>query len=282
MWGVTFSMIDTVIQKSLEAATEKSGDYYESGLLFCGVCHTAKQARISIPGSGEKIVGIACSCTEAQKAEADKALADNTFVLKISSMRREDGITDLSYGEILFADDDGANRKISDLCHRYVERWPAMAEDNIGILFYGPVGTGKTHFACAIANELLKQHVPTAITSFPRLLNLLQNAKDRQRLLDRLGAYKLLVIDDLGVERDTAYAAEQIFSVIDARGRSKLPTIITTNLTPQEMDDPPSMQYRRIFDRVKEMCPAVVLVDGESRRVQNAQRRKELARRLLL
>lgn len=101
-------------------------------------------------------------------------------------------------------------------------------------------------------------------------------------MLDRLSAYKLLVIDDLGVERDTGYAAEQVFAVIDARCRSNLPTIVTTNLTPQEMDKPETMQYRRIFDRIVEMCPVSLLVDGESRRIRNAQRRKEIARELLL
>ena len=90
------------------------------------------------------------------------------------------------------------------------------------------------------------------------------------------------MIDDLGVERETSYAAEQIFAVIDARGRAKLPTIITTNLTKQEMENQPSMQYRRIFDRVREMCPAVVLIDGQSRRIQNAHQRRELARELLI
>lgn len=40
--------------------------------------------------------------------------------------------------------------------------------------------------------------------------------------------------------------------------------------------------YKRIFDRVTEMCPVSLLVDGESRRIQNAQRRKEIARELLL
>jgi len=76
--------------------------------------------------------------------------------------------------------------------------------------------------------------------------------------------------------------AEQIFAVIDARCRSNLPTIVTTNLTPQEMDAPETMQYKRIFDRVAEMCPVSLLIDGESRRIQNAQRRKEIARELLL
>ena len=54
------------------------------------------------------------------------------------------------------------------------------------------------------------------------------------------------------------------------------------SVTPQEMDAPETMQYKRIFDRVAEMCPVSLLIDGESRRIRNAQRRKEIARELLL
>ena len=205
----------------------------------------------------------------------------NLTELNLTKLNKGD-IVDPSYRKVTLADDDGANPKISKICRKYVDQWDKVSTENIGILFRGPVGTGKSFFACCIANELLKKRVPTAVTSFPRLLNLLQNSKDRQGLLDRLSTYKLLVIDDLGVERDTGYAAEQIFAVIDARCRSNLPTIVTTNLTPQEMDAPETMQYKRIFDRVTEMCPVSLLVDGESRRIQNAQRRKEIARELLL
>ena len=230
-------MLDNLVQKSLEHSAEKPGDYIKDGVLCCGACGKPKQKKIHFPNMGDRLVGIACDCTESEKASADDA-------------------NDIAAFETMM--------------------------ERLGILFRGPVGTGKSFFACCIANELLKKRVPTAVTSFPRLLNLLQNSKDRQGLLDRLSTYKLLVIDDLGVERDTGYAAEQIFAVIDARCRSNLPTIVTTNLTPQEMDAPETMQYKRIFDRVAEMCPVSLLIDGESRRIQNAQRRKEIARELLL
>ena len=275
-------MIDNLVQKSLEHSAEKPGDYIKDGVLYCGVCGKPKQADIHFPNLGDRLVGIACDCAESEKASADDASDTVAFETMMERRRIEDSIVDPSYRKVTFADDDGANQKMTKICKKYVEQWDRVAAENIGILFRGPVGTGKSFFACCIANELLKKRVPTAVTSFPRLLNLLQNSNDRQGLLDRLSAYKLLVIDDLGVERDTGYAAEQVFAVIDARCRSNLPTIVTTNLTPQEMDKPETMQYRRIFDRIVEMCPVSLLVDGESRRIRNAQRRKEIARELLL
>ena len=277
-------MLEKIVEKSLEAANAQPDDYRKDGLLYCHVCHQPKERRPELLGR-EQIVGILCECERAKREEEEEASrkhhAEMAFWEKMTDLRK-DNICDPTYETVTLANDDGINQKVSNFCRKYIDRWPQMLENNIGVLFHGPVGTGKSFFACAIANELLQKHVPTTITSFPRLLNLLQDSNNRQWLLDCLGNYKLVVIDDLGVERETSYAAEQIFAVIDARSRAKLPTIITTNLTKQEMENQPSMQYRRIFDRVREMCPAVVLIDGQSRRIQNAHQRRELARELLI
>lgn len=277
-------MLEKIVEKSLEAANAQPDDYRKDGLLYCHVCHQPKERRLELLGR-EHIVGVLCECERAKREEEEEASrkhqAEMAFWEKMTDLRK-DNICDPTYETVTLANDDGTNQKVSNFCRKYIDRWPQMLENNIGVLFHGPVGTGKSFFACAIANELLQKHVPTTITSFPRLLNLLQDSNNRQWLLDCLGNYKLVVIDDLGVERETSYAAEQIFAVIDARNRAKLPTIITTNLTKQEMENQPSMQYRRIFDRVREMCPAVVLIDGQSRRIQNAHQRRELARELLI
>ena len=157
-----------------------------------------------------------------------------------------------------------------------------MRANNIGVLFYGSVGTGKSFLASCIGNGLLDRQVPVAATNFPRLLNLLQGTYEKQDLLDRLSIYKLLIVDDLGVERDSAYAEEQIFNIIDARSNSELPVIVTTNLTLEEMEHPTTMQYARIYDRVLAMCPIRLKLAGESRRKANASEREQLARKILL
>ena len=121
------------------------------------------------------------------------------------------------------------------------------------------------------------------MTNFPRLLNAIQGTFDeeRQRRIDSLQRYSLLVIDDLGVERDTAFSVEQVYNVIDTRARSGKPVIITTNLSMKDLQNPPSLAYKRIYDRVLEMCPIRLKMVGESRRAGNANERRDLARRLL-
>ena len=270
----------------LMATEEKPGDYVGSdGLLHCGKCHTPKQMWLSFdPSTGGKkqtLVHTACKCQK-EAREAERERAEHERFLQDMARRREDGISCPDGLRYTFAEDDRAQSRISDACRRYVDRWEEMRAENIGILFYGTVGTGKSFYSSCIGNALLEKHVPVAATNFPRLLNLLQGTMDRQKLLDRLSIYKLLIIDDLGVERDSPYAAEQIFNIIDARASSRLPVIVTTNLTLEELEHPTSMQYARIYDRVLAMCPMPLKMVGQSRRKGNAERRKRLAQQILL
>ena len=94
------------------------------------------------------------------------------------------------------------------------------------------------------------------MTNFARILNALNGmyAEDRNRYIDSLNQYSLLIIDDLGAERGTEYALEQVFNIVDARLRSDLPLIVTTNLTLNEMKHPADLAHERIYSRVLERC----------------------------
>lgn len=277
--------MDSVISKLMETK-QAPGDYTgPDGLLYCGKCRTPKQMRLeNNPFTGESdptIVPTPCRCQqEADQAadERDKLERFKTRMIHLS----EGGITCPGALRHTFTDDDGQRPEVTAACQRYVDHWDEMLAENIGILFYGSVGTGKTFYASCIANALLERRVAATATSFPRLLNLLQGAQEKQRLLDSLARYKLLILDDLGVERDSTFGLEQIFNIIDARSHVHLPIIVTTNLTMEELRNPGSMPYARIYDRVLEMCPVALKLTGDSRRRQNAESRKQLAQKVLL
>lgn len=281
-------VLSGMIQRSLQ--NRESDDYIdEDGFLCCGECHDRKQMDVTLPGGlypgedGKTIrVGRLCKCGQ-EKAERERQDQERQkFAQRMERLRR-DGITDPAYLKYTFAQDDHRNPKISHVCLKYVQNWEEMKAQNIGILFYGDVGTGKSFLACAIANALLERLVSVSVTNFPRILNSLQGSFDdeRQKRIDRLQHYSLLVIDDLGVERDTSYSVEQVYNVVDTRARSGKPVIITTNLSLKDMENPPSLAYKRIYDRVLEMCPIRLKMVGESRRASNASERRDAARRIL-
>lgn len=109
------------------------------------------------------------------------------------------------------------------------------------------------------------------MTNFPTILNRLTGmfSEDRSEFIASFDEYDLLIIDDLGVERSTEYAMEQMFFVIDSRYRSRRPMIITTNLKLSELKNPPDLAHARIYDRILERC-APILFDGKNFREENA------------
>ena len=195
--------------------------------------------------------------------------------------RKAQGLQDRYLYAYTFTNDNGQN-PVMEKAHAYVEHWKEAYRDNTGLLLFGDVGTGKSFFAGCIANALLDRDVPVLMTNFPSILNRLTGvfAEDRAAFIASLDDYGLLVIDDLGVERSTEYAMEQMFTVIDSRYRSNKPLIVTTNLKLEEIKNPPDLAHSRIYDRILERC-APVLFSGKNFRKEGARATKAAAKEIV-
>ena len=165
--------------------------------------------------------------------------------------------------------------------HFYVENWETMKERNIGYLLWGGVGTGKSYFAGCIANALMEREIPVCMTNFALILgDLAASFEGRNEYISRLCRYPLLILDDFGMERGTEYGLEQVYSVIDSRYRSRRPLIVTTNLTLQQIQNPPDTAHARIYDRLTSMC-APVRFTGSNFRKETAQEKLERLKQLM-
>lgn len=257
-------MIDALEARASVAIRAEEGDYIgDDGLLYCHKCHTRKQTEVAILGKIRRPMCL-CKCEAAKKAAEEDENNRRKFEERVRELRRM-GFSEEHMANWTFANDDLSNEKITKAAQRYVDNFADFRRNGKGLLLYGNTGTGKTYTACEIANALIDQGYPVLVTNFSRILNTLQGTYDRQEYLDGLNAYQLLVVDDLGIERDTAYAKEQVFNVVDARYRSGLPMIITTNLTMEKIKNPEDIENRRIYDRILERCFPIE-VNGSSRR----------------
>ena len=108
------------------------------------------------------------------------------------------------------------------------------------------------------------------MTNFATIINDLFCCEDKNEYIDALVKYDLLIIDDLGAERGTEYAVENVFNVIDRRYRSGKPLIITTNLHLSMLINEQSLYKKRIYDRILELC-IPVCVNGASKRTTTAK-----------
>ena len=253
-----YDFMAPVINNARKNAVVNPEDFKDSdGLLVCGKCGKRKQKLITLTRNGAEVpmvVPVMCKCkSDAYKQQ--KARDEQEKEMEAISKLRKDSLMDSRFRSISFKNFvlNQYNEKCFRLCKRYATAFDKMMEKNMGLLMYGGVGTGKTFAAACIANYLLDQKIPVVMISFIKLLEMLEKNTDND-IIQNLQSAKLLVLDDLGAERRTNYALEKVYNIIDARYRSKLPVILTTNLTMDEMMDAESMQYERIYDRIFEMC----------------------------
>ena len=256
--------IDALEARASVAIRAEEGDYIgDDGLLYCHKCHTRKQTEVVILGKVRRPRCL-CKCQAEKKAAEEDEYKRREFEDRVRELRRK-GFSEEHMTNWTFANDDLSNEKITKAAQRYVDHFAELRKNGKGLLLYGNTGTGKTYTACEIANALIDQGYPVLVTNFARILNTLQGTYDKQEYLDSLNACQLLVVDDLGIERDTAYAKEQVFNVVDSRYRSGLPMIITTNLSMEKIKNPDDIENRRIYDRILERCFPIE-VNGSSRR----------------
>ena len=247
----------------LSASVPRSENEYiaEDGFLHCQVCGDALELMIEVPERGQRKVRCVCSCKR-KVDEREKELKQQ----EENERNRRRCFGDAK--EINCRFDTSKETELIKVSKNYANQFADFNEMNKGLLFYGISGTGKSHAAACIANALIDKGYTACMSTFESMINRLQESFDgRQRYLDSLNDYSLLIIDDLGAERQSNYMQSQVFNIIDARYKSGKPFIITSNLTAAELKKPADISNARRYDRVLEICHPVEAV-GESFRRQ--------------
>jgi DNA replication protein DnaC len=131
------------------------------------------------------------------------------------------------------------------------------------LVFTGGIGCGKTHLAAAIANELKHEYLSMFIFA-PDLFDYLRagfHPDSRWSLslykrFDEIRKCSLLILDGLGKESATPWVTEKLYQIINYRYMARLPTVITTALSLNQID--PHIQLRILDETRCTICPIIV------------------------
>ena len=109
------------------------------------------------------------------------------------------------------------------------------------LLLRGGYGCGKTHLAASIANFAVDMGVPTLFLTVPDLLDMLRFSYDSDDItfeerFNEIRNASLLILDDFGTQNATGWAQEKLFQIMNYRYINKLPMVVTTNLSLDEID----------------------------------------------
>jgi DNA replication protein DnaC len=123
---------------------------------------------------------------------------------------------------------------------RQVRAFTRSIEENLeagrGLWFDGPVGTGKTSLAILVAKAAKDAGRSYAVFPVPRLLAEIKRTFDRDASDSYMGFFRrlctvdLLVLDDLGAEKQTDWVLEQLYSIVNERWQDRRSIVVTTNV----------------------------------------------------
>lgn len=153
-------------------------------------------------------------------------------------------------------------------------------EDGQGFLFWGDIGTGKSHLAVAIAEEAARRGYWVQFIGLANVLDTIRrgysdNATTADRDLQQLlYSVQFLIVDDIGVERPTDWVAEQVYQLVERRYSQKLSTGYTSNLSLEQLEEhfggADKTRGQRIISRINEVSLVMQCV-GRDRRVDKKQ-----------
>lgn len=197
-------------------------DCRDTGYIDREKCHCLRQAEISLLY---------------EQSGLQEILANNNFSL-------------LSY-EYHSGEDLLHFEKAVENCKNFIKNFDS---DYHNLFFYGTVGTGKSFLSGCVAKELIERGHSVIYFGATGLFDLLsKNSFDYKNREELRGAYAdlyqcdLLIVDDLGTELTNQFVTSQLFALLNERHMGKKATIISTNLSLEELRN----RYSdRIFSRI--------------------------------
>ncbi len=188
-----------------------------------------------------------CHCMQ-QKAWQNRLRAANlapqlrqhtlqNFDLKYYSRTLQCDLTGTTYYE--------SARRCLEAARRFVATYSQETHGR-GLFIFGPVGSGKTFLAAAIANALTAAGREVLFAVVPDLLDALRATYDRRpqdesktelELIDTARKVGILVLDDLGAHNYTEWTRNKIYSLINYRLINELPTVVTSNMDLKALEE---------------------------------------------
>src|SRR5215813_1019931 len=242
----------------------------------CPICNGTGWKPVEVPGKTRRVTR--CDC------RADARLSLLLQSAHIPARYEHCTLADFA------TDFTGAHRSLAAArlaAGRFVEEYPL---EKTGLLFIGPIGTGKTHLAVGIIQELVRSKgVPCRFCDYRELLKEIQNSYNPNvqatelEILRPVFEAEVLVLDELGAVKPTEWVWDTVSHILNSRYNEKKSTIITTNFSDQAAGQTSGPRGaareetlgdrigERMRSRLHEMCRVVQMEGSDFRqRVQSA------------
>ena len=191
--------------------------------------------------------------------------------LELARRIRDSGIPERFRTRTLdsFVADTEEKRRALEFATRYANDFDNVFKTGRSALFLGKPGTGKTHLAAGIGMKIMEMGYSVYFTTVVRAIRRVKGTWSRSSVeteteaINSLVDNGLLILDEVGVQFGSDAEKLILFDVLNARYEERLPTLLLSNHTAQEVE---AFVGERIFDRLREDGGEVIAFTWESHR----------------
>jgi DNA replication protein DnaC len=207
----------------------------------CQLCRGTGWKMVPRP-DGQGRVAVVCDC--GMEDRANRVLERARIPKRYEHCDFESYVTDLTDGKIWTAQHSQSLKQAKLLAQSFVRDYPGSSEK--GLLLMGPSGVGKTHLAVAALKELLRRGHQGLFCDYRELLKEIQGSYNpasestEMRILEPIRTAEILVLDDLGASKPSAWVLDIIGIVLNARYNERGVTILTTNYIDEPNEPAPA------------------------------------------
>jgi DNA replication protein DnaC len=168
---------------------------------------------------------VAVSCDCGMEERAGRVMERARIPKRYEHCDFESFVTDLADGKTWTPQHSQSLKQANLLTQAFVRDYPGSAEK--GLLLIGPSGVGKTHLAVASLKELIRRGHGGLFCDYRELLKEIQASYNPAS--EPIRNVEVLVLDDLGASKPSAWVLDIIGLVLNARYNERRVTILTTN-----------------------------------------------------
>lgn len=160
-------------------------------------------------------------------------------------------------------------KKKLDRCYDYAKNFNQKLKNGTSMILCGKTGTGKTHLACSIANEIINQGHSAVFMNVIKMMRQVKetwskgSGKAEQDAINWFLTPDLLILDEVGVQFGSDAEKMILFEVLNERYQNMKPTILISNLLPINLQE---FVGERVMDRMKENGGRILQFEGKSNR----------------
>ena len=172
----------------------------------------------------------------------------------------------MSWGDFCLANNVGSrfeDANINNLSEEKLQNASEWLKKPMSLILTGKAGRGKTYFSYSLAKEIFDKYGWSCLRWIKskhlddEIIKSIKEYGEATYTIKKFCDVPILFLDDFGVDRSTERAERDYYELIDSRWENNRPTVISTNLNPEQLEN---TYGARIYSRFKDY--KWILFDG--------------------